>query len=164
MARDHPETVAGVVFAATSTAWQDPRQKLLWRGLALVRLALGLAPQAFWQRGLKLLGFPESPVTTWTTAELTRGSSVDLAEAGHELSRFDSRPWIAELEQPAAVIVTAKDDAVPPDRQRDLGRRLEARIYEVDGDHGACIARHREFNAALLQALVTIGDTAAAAA
>src|SRR5206468_3796719 len=96
MARDHAHTVSGLVLCATSTSWQDPRQKALWRGMALVRLALGLSPLALWRRGLRVVGFPDSPVTTWTTAELTRGSSVDLAEAGRELSRFDSRPWVAE--------------------------------------------------------------------
>jgi 3-oxoadipate enol-lactonase len=166
MARDHAHTVAGLVLCATSTSWQDPRQKALWRGMALVRLALGVSPLALWRRGLRLVGFPDSPVTTWTTAELTRGSSVDLAEAGRELSRFDSRPWVAELTQPAAVIVTTRDQGVPAAHQRRLARRLGARTYEVDGDHGACIARAREFNATLLHALGTVADaeTASAAA
>ena len=55
-----------------------------------LRLALGLAPEKLWQRGLKAGGFPESPITTWVAAELSRGNSVDLAEAGRELGRYDS--------------------------------------------------------------------------
>jgi 3-oxoadipate enol-lactonase len=132
--------------------------------MAIVRLALGLSPLALWRRGLRLMGFPDSPITTWTTAELTRGSSVDLAEAGRELSRFDSRPWVADITHPTAVIVTTRDQGVPPSRQRSLARRLGARTYEVDGDHGACIAKAREFNATLLHALGTVSHAPMAGA
>jgi pimeloyl-ACP methyl ester carboxylesterase len=163
MARDHGHTVAGLVLCATSTEWQDPRQKALWQGLALIRLALGLSPIALWRRMLRLAGFPDSPVTTWTTAELSRGSSVDIAEAGRELSRFDSRSWVGDLVPPAAVVVTTRDQGVPPDRQRRLAQRLDAPTFEVDGDHGACVAKAREFNRALLDALEAVATGTPAA-
>lgn len=156
MARDHADTVAGIVMCATSSHWTDARQRILWRGLALVRLGLGLAPDFAWRRGLRLAGFPDSPVTTWTTSELTRGSAVDLAEAGRELSNWDSRPWLEDLDVPATVIVTAKDGGVPPDHQRELARLLRAATIEIDADHGAAISDHHTFNAALLEALATM--------
>src|SRR4051794_23149305 len=80
MARDHPDSVSGLVMCATSTQWKDVRQRVLWNSLAVVRLLLGLAPDVLWRRGLRLAGLPDSPITTWTTAELTRGSATDLAE------------------------------------------------------------------------------------
>jgi pimeloyl-ACP methyl ester carboxylesterase len=160
MARDHPGTVGGLVMCATSTQWKDLRQRALWSGLAVIRLLLGLAPDTLWRRGLRLAGFPDSPITSWTTAELTRGSSVDLAEAGRELQGYDSRPWIGSLRAPAAVVVTTRDGGVPPAHQRELARLLDAPAFEVDGDHGACITKADEFNAALLDA---IGHVRAAA-
>ncbi len=164
MARDHTDTVAGVVMCATSSHWSDARQKLLWRSLAVVRLTLGLTPDFAWRRGLRLAGFPDSPVTTWTTSELTRGSAVDLAEAGRELSNWDSRPWLSELDVPAAVVVTTKDGGVPPAHQRELARLLDATVFEVAADHGAAISSHREFNAALLEALAAVTAQAPAVA
>ncbi|MGH9059893.1 MAG: hypothetical protein ACRDZY_10320, partial [Acidimicrobiales bacterium] len=69
--------------------------------------------------------------------ELTRGNARDLAEAGRELGRFDSRPWAARITQPAAVVLTTRDTAVAPAKQRALARALGAPIWPVDGDHSA---------------------------
>lgn len=156
LARDHRELVEGLVLGATSAHWTDPRQRTLWRGLALVRLALGLAPDRAWRRGLRAAGFPDSATTTWITAELTRGSAADLAEAGRELSRFDSRDWVGGLGLPAAVIVTTRDQGVPPRHQRELVPALGAAELAVAGDHGAVTARAAEFNRALLEALTAV--------
>jgi pimeloyl-ACP methyl ester carboxylesterase len=164
MARDHPDAVAGLVLCATSSQWKDFRQQLLWRSLALVRLWLGLAPDFAWRNGLRLAGFPDHPITVWTTSELTRGASVHLAEAGRELSNWDSRPWLSDLDVPAAVVLTAKDKGVPPDHQRELARLLDAPIFEVDADHGAAISAHRAFNPVLLEALAAVAERAPAVA
>ena len=117
--------------------------KTFWRTMAALRLALGLAPEKLWQRGLKAAGFPESAITTWVAAELSRGSSVDIAEAGRELGRYDSTAWIAGIDAPAAVIVTTQDTAVPPSKQRALAAAMRAPVYEVHGDHGAVIVKRR---------------------
>ncbi len=162
MVRDHPETVTGMVLCATSTNWRDPRQRVLWSSMALMRFWLGLAPDTLWRRGLRMAGFPDSPVTTWTTAELTRGSATDLAEAGHQLATFDSREWAGSLSRPAAVVVTMKDQGVPPRHQRDLARRLDAPVFEVDGDHGAAISAARRFNPVLVSALAAVQAAAGA--
>jgi pimeloyl-ACP methyl ester carboxylesterase len=164
MARDHSDVVAGVVLCATSSHWTDIRQRVLWRSLALVRLGLGLAPDLFWRNGLRLAGFPDHPVTVWTTSELTRGASVDLAEAGRELSNWDSREWLPDLTVPAAVVVTERDTAVPPDHQRELARLLDAPVLAVAADHGAAISSYKQFNAVLLDALQVVSEPAAQAA
>jgi len=163
LARDHADTVSGLVLCATSTQWKDLRQRLLWSSLAMVRLFLGLAPDALWRRGLRLAGFPDSPITTWTTSELTRGSAVHLAEAGRELAGYDSRPWVGDLEAPSAVVVTLRDSGVPPSHQRELADLLGAPTFDVDGDHGACISKAREFNTALLDAIEHVRTAAPAA-
>lgn len=164
MARDHRDTVAGLVLCATSSHWNDFRQRVLWRGMALVRLWLGLAPDFAWRNGLRLAGFPDHPITVWTTSELTRGASIDLAEAGRELSNWDSREWLPELDVPSAVVVTTKDAGVPPSHQRELARLLNAPTFDVDGDHGAAISAHRKFNTALIAALAAVGEAESALA
>jgi pimeloyl-ACP methyl ester carboxylesterase len=163
LARDHPQLVAGLVLSATSMDWSGRRMRTFWRTMAILRLALGLAPEKLWQRGLRAAGFPPSAITTWTAAELSRGNSVDIAEAGRELGRYSSRSWIAGLDAPAAVIVTTEDTGVPPPRQRALAAAMQAAVFEVQGDHGAVIVRAREFNAQLLAALDLVRDPRAAA-
>ncbi|MEO8689929.1 MAG: alpha/beta hydrolase [Solirubrobacteraceae bacterium] len=164
LARDHPEWVSGVVLGATAMDWSGRRMRTFWRTMAALRLAMGLAPESFWQRGLKAGGFPASPITTWTAAELSRGNSVDIAEAGRELGRFNSRSWIAGLDAPGAVIVTTQDTAVPPSKQRALAAAMSAPAFEVRGDHSSVITGADEFNAVLLQALDAVRDPRAAAA
>ena len=60
LARNHPELVSGVVLGATALDWSGRRMRTFWRTMAGLRLAMGFAPESFWQRGLKAGGFPES--------------------------------------------------------------------------------------------------------
>jgi pimeloyl-ACP methyl ester carboxylesterase len=156
VARHHPERVAALVLCATANDWSDPRMKAFWRVMGGLRLLLGVAPNAAWRHGLQAAGFPDSPVTAWIVAELSRGSARDIAEAGRELGRFDSREWAAALDLPAAVIVTTKDTGVPPDKQRALAGSLHAPMFEVEGDHASVTTHAGEFNEQLLRALESV--------
>jgi hypothetical protein len=131
--------------------------------MAAFRGLLGAFPNASWRRALRLAGFPDSAITTWTAAELTRGSAKDVAEAGRELGRYDARPWLAELRPPAAVIVTSGDTAVPAYKQRELAERLGVPTYDAPGDHGAVVSEAEDFNRRLLEALERVGAPAPAA-
>jgi 3-oxoadipate enol-lactonase len=161
LARRHPDLVSGLVLGATSAHWRSPHMRRVWRWMAAVRLALGLFPNAAWRRGLRAAGFPDSPITSWTASELSRGSARDLAEAGRELSRYDGRPWLGQLRQPAAVIVTTGDRAVPPKLQRGLAEMLRASVFETPGDHGAVIFEAASFERALIGALHDVRSRAA---
>ncbi len=163
-ARRHPGAVRGLVLCATSSNWRALRLRGLWWSMAWFRLWLGLAPYEIWRNGLRLVGMPDSATTTWMAAELVRGSSRDVAEAGRELGRFDARPWLGEIRQPAAVVVTRDDRAVPPRWQRALAKGLGAPTFECPGDHFACGEQPEGFNAALLAALERVGALPAARA
>jgi 3-oxoadipate enol-lactonase len=156
MARDHPDTVSALVLGATAREWTEPRMKMLWRSMGLLRLGLNLFPLESWRWGLRRAGFPNSPTTSWVAAELSRGSGRDLAEAGRELGRFDSRPWIARLGLPAAVIVTTSDTAVPPRKQYELAESLSAPVFEIDCDHAGVTVKGAEFARVLTQALEAV--------
>ncbi|MGE4425193.1 MAG: alpha/beta fold hydrolase [Solirubrobacteraceae bacterium] len=156
IARDHPDTVRSVVLGATSSNWREPQMRVLWAGMGIVGIALSLAPHALWRYGLQLNGLPDTRTTAWVTAELARGSARDMAEAGRELGRFDSRPWLPRLDGPSAVMVTTQDTSVPPRLQRDLASRLDAPTFDVVGDHGAVTAAAGAFNQTLLHAISTI--------
>jgi pimeloyl-ACP methyl ester carboxylesterase len=156
LAREHHELVSGLVLCATAPDWQEPYMRRGWRLMSLLRLELGLFPNAAWRAGLRALGLPDEAGTTWAASELSRGSARAIAEAGRELGRYDGRPWLHELRSPRAVIVTADDDLVPPRKQRELAALLGVRAHEVPGTHVA-IATHTEpFVAALLEALAEV--------
>jgi hypothetical protein len=158
MARDHPDVVRSIVCCATATDWSEPRMKLLWRSMGILRLWLNLFPIGTWRAALRLGGFPDGPATSWTAAELSRGSGRDLAEAGRELGRYDSRPWLSQLDLPAAVVVTARDRSVPPRKQRDLAAELRATAFEEPGDHDTVVTNGARFAAVLVEALAAVGE------
>jgi pimeloyl-ACP methyl ester carboxylesterase len=163
LARDHPDAVAGMALCATALDWQDWWMKGLWMSMAGVRLWLGLFPVRAWQWMLASASMPAGPAREWLAAELSRGSSVDLAEAGRELSRYDARPWASELQgHPAAVVVTTRDRSVLPRKQRRLAQALGATEFEVPGDHFAVSANPKAFAAALLAALEAVREPAEA--
>jgi pimeloyl-ACP methyl ester carboxylesterase len=164
MARDHPDSVSALVQCATSREWQDPRMKALWGGMGALRLWLNLFPLQAWRWGLRWAGFPDSPTTSWVAAELSRGSARDIAEAGRELGRFDSRTWIKDLDLPSAVVVTTRDSAVPPRKQYELAESLGAPTFEIACDHSGVTVKGEEFCRVLLRALESVSERARAAA
>ena len=162
LARDHPTLVAGIVFCATATNWREPPMRHFWRTMGALRIALALSPIGLWRRAFRRWGLPDSERTDWIAAELTRGSARDLAEAGRELGRFDSRPWIGRLAAPSAVVVTSRDRSVPPRLQRALAAAAgHAPVFEVPFDHFAVSEATDQFNAALLQAVAALPAPAA---
>ena len=157
LARNHPELVSGVVFCATASNWQEPRMRRFWRTMGALQLVLALSPIGLWRRALSRWGMPPGETTDWIAAELSRGSARDLAEAGRELGRFDSRPWIGGLGAPSAVVLTSRDRSVPPRMQRALAAAAgSAPIFEVPADHFAVSQATQRFNEALLEALAAL--------
>lgn len=163
MARDHRAEVRGTVLCATATNWQDPRTKLVWRTMGILRLVLGLFSLRVWRWALPRWGMADTPQTTWLSAELARGDAQALAEAGRELGRFDSRPWIGSLDLPSAVVLTSRDRSVAPRNQRALAAALGAPVFEVAADHFAVSQATEQFNGALLAALSSVTSQLGAA-
>ena len=156
LTRRHPQSVRGFVLCATALDWSDPRQKAFWRTMGLLRLVLGLFPQGSWRTGMRLAGAP-SRESDWVASELSRGSARDLAEAGRELSRFDSSGWAGELAQPRSVVVMTRDRLVPPRKQCRLAAALGVEPVLLDADHDACSTQPAAFVRALLGALEATG-------
>lgn len=164
VARDHADVVGGLVLSGTAMEWKDPRTRNLWRTMTGLGLVLSVAPRAAWRWGFKRVGIRDSPASSWLASELTRHSAVDIAEAGRELGRFDSRPWIGTLEMPSAVLITAKDTAVSPRKQRALADGLGARVIEVPIEHLGVTAEARKYNPALLEAIAAVREAESARA
>jgi 3-oxoadipate enol-lactonase len=156
LARNHPQAVSGMVLSGTAQHWQDPRLRRYWHVMGPLGLALGIAPRLSWRWGFAYAGIRRSPKTAWMMAEMIRHSARDIAEAGRELGRFDSRAWLSELTVPSAVVVTTNDDAVPPSKQRELAAALRATIFEAPINHVEITARPQLYNAALLDAIAEV--------
>ena len=156
MARDHRELLGGLVLSGTCQHFQDPETVKLWRWMGAVGLAVKLAPKTFFQAGFKRSGIPLNERTAWWMSELLRHSGRDVAEAGREMGRFDSRPWLSSVQVPAAMVLTGRDAAVSPAKQRELAAAVGATVFEVPLDHLEVTSRDAEYNPALLSALQAV--------
>jgi pimeloyl-ACP methyl ester carboxylesterase len=157
MARDHRDVVGGLVLSGTCQHFQDPQTRRVWRWMGLMGLTLGLAPRATYAAGFRRLRIPLNAQTAWWLSELMRHHPRDVTEAGRELGRFDSRPWLSAVPPvPAAMVLTTRDTAVAPAKQRELAQAVGARIFEVGLDHLELVDRADEYNPALLAAVAQI--------
>jgi 3-oxoadipate enol-lactonase len=156
VARDHSDVVSGLVLSGTAQHWQDPESRRYWRTMGVFGLMLALTPMQTWRLGLRRAGVRESRETAWLLSELTRGSARDLAEAGRELGRFDSRQWLRPLQIPTAVVLTSRDEAVSPRKQRELADALDAEVFEAPIRHIQITSRAEKYNPALLEAIAAV--------
>jgi pimeloyl-ACP methyl ester carboxylesterase len=154
LARFHPDLLRGVVLCATSSEFRSsPIMRGVWNAMSIWQIWLRLAPKWTWEVFVDRLASGDPRTTDWVVGELRRGAPEDIAEAGREIGRFDSRSWIGEVEVPAAVLVTTMDLLVPPTMQRALAERLDAPTVEIDSDHLAPGTTPRRFHRGLIEAL-----------
>jgi 3-oxoadipate enol-lactonase len=161
--RRHPELVKGLVLEATALEWRaSPRERLTWKTMGVVEYFLRLGPS----KGL-IERFLRDAIETapdlasyrgWLKGELRRGDPVDLAQAGRALGSYDARPFAGAIDIPTAVVVTTRDRLVRPRKQRALAAAVPgAVVFELDGDHDACLVRPEDFAAVTLDALRAVG-------
>src|SRR5947209_1051731 len=158
VAHEHPDVVEGVVLSATAQHWQDPRTRRSFKAMGILGLSLSLSPRMFWRLGMLQAGIPEDERTVWVQSELMRHSARDIAEAGRELGRFDSRPWLSSVRAPVAVLITTRDQLVPVRKQRELAAAAGGPVFELAIDHLDVTTSGPDYNPVLLQALEAVGS------
>ncbi len=164
VARHHPEVASGVVLSATAQHWKNRRSQRSFKAMGAMGLALSVAPRTLWRAGLGRSGMKESQTMVWLHSELLRHSARDIVEAGRELGRFDSRGWLPSVSPEVAVVITTKDELVPPTRQRQLAEAAGGPVFEAACNHMEVISRARVYNPALLQGIASVTGTRQATA
>ncbi len=75
------------------------------------------------------------------------------AAASMALLRFDSRPWVSEIDKPTLVVIPSRDQLVPRSWQRDLASRIpDTTIERVEGAFHEVVWTHPELVADQLRA------------
>jgi len=157
MARDHRDVMRGLVLSATCQHFQDPETRRIWRWMGVVGLLLGLAPRSVYRGALRNAKIELNERTAWWLSELMRHEARDVAEAGRELGRFDSRPWLGAARQiPTAMVLTTRDQMVAPAKQRELAAASGATVFEVPIDHLEVTDRADVYNPALISAVAAV--------
>jgi 3-oxoadipate enol-lactonase len=156
VAREHPDVVSGVVLSGTAQHWKDKRTQRSFKAMGALGLALSLTPGRFWRAGFRRIGITEERTSIWLQSELLRHSARDVAEAGRELGRFDSRPWLGQISAPIATVITTEDDIVPTFKQRQLAQAAGGPVFEAPLNHMEVVSRAKLYNPSLLQGIAAV--------
>ena len=163
ISRRHPGFVSGIVVQATALEWLETRrERLRWRFLPV----LGSLLRSRWYPAFLHGSLPRliptdhelTPYLGWLEAEIQRGNSRTITEAGRALSSFDARGWARDLGLPAGSLITTKDRLVRPRKQRALAAALGAEIRELPGDHGAPWEEPRQFSSLTVELVNEVVD------
>jgi len=93
----------------------------------------------------------------WGRAEFRSTSAWSMPEVLAELGRFNSAPWIGTVDVPAAVVVTARDKAIPTRRQRKLAAAIpNASVHEAPGGHASIVLDHERWTPVFLDAVAEV--------
>ncbi|MDQ6613905.1 MAG: alpha/beta hydrolase [Actinomycetota bacterium] len=154
----HRSLVQGMVLCATAGRFigNRPTDRLYAQGMLGLSLAANLSPDGLRRRAMaryvnnRLDG---TDLARWAAEELARNDPGALLRAGAALGGFDARLWLPNIDVPTAVIVTEEDRIVPPANQRALAQAIpEAEVFDVAGDHAACVGDSPPFVPVLVTA------------
>lgn len=162
----HAERTAGLVLASTAAHWRGNL------GDAVFYPLLGLANAALrshYRRQVDLLhgSLPEvvppaADLSAWAWAEFRSTSAWALPEVLGHLGSFDARPWLGGVDVPTAVVVTARDRAIPTARQRALAAQIPgARVLEAPGGHASVVFDVEAWRPVFLEAVADVTARAA---
>jgi pimeloyl-ACP methyl ester carboxylesterase len=146
--RDHRDRVDGLVLCSTAHRLM-PGMREQWMFATMMAVAAGTTRAG--QIATKLpvkqirsrLPFAAtsrpSTMQRWARAEMQRHSTRMVFEAGIAMSNYNASRWIKKVDVPTAVVVTAKDRAIPPLAQLHLALSVPgATIHRIDDGHLAC--------------------------
>lgn len=154
--RRHRDRTAGLVLCATGARFGGPRAKRAASTLGpLLSLAARAAPQSVWDGAAeRMLANVEDPgLRLVLKQQLGPTEPASVVEAAAALARFDSTGWLGEIDVPAAVVLTERDQHIPAEYQALMAAAIRgAAVHRVDADHYACVARPALFAPALFEA------------
>jgi len=156
----HQTRVRGLVLCSTAGYFSSSREeRLSFLGLsglaALARVTPAqttdwLTEQIYLQR--KIEGYEP-----WAIEQLSGHDWRNILSAGRAIGAFNSRPWLGDIDVPTAVIVTANDTVVLPERQHHLHQQLRnVQVYEIHADHNAAYSAPDQFVPILLEACTSV--------
>ena len=160
----HPDRVSGLVLCATARHFARRQIRVLAGGvLPGAILAAKLMPGVFRGRMISgmLRGARESEALEYARRELAASDPASILQATRALARFSSHDWVSDIDVPTAVLVMTRDKLVPTSHQYKLAAAIPgAKVFEVDGDHLACVTARDRFVPALSQACRYVAEHA----
>jgi 3-oxoadipate enol-lactonase len=160
----HPDRVRGLVLCATARHFMRPEAK----GVASAVLpgavvAARLVPTFFRDQIIDRMveRVPPGEARERIRREMMGSDPAAVMQATRAVIRFASHDWVSNIDVPTAVLVMTRDRLVPAARQYKLAAAIPgARVFEVDGDHLACVKVPQRFVPALVSACDWVDEAA----
>lgn len=93
----------------------------------------------------------------WALGQVRATSPGGMMRALAEIVRFDSRPWLPEINVPTAVLVPSRDKVISPKHQHWMASQIpNARAVTVAAGHACCTLQHRPFVNGLRSAVESV--------
>lgn len=160
--RRHPETVTGLVLCATGARFPGrtglaPAVTAVGMGLSYLMSAI---PGGWRQQALTRMveARDDNPERArWVLGEQQRSDPAALVQAAAALNAYDATGWISDIDVPTSVLITTRDQTVPPDRQWQLARTIPgAEHTTIAWGHRACVEAADQFVPALEAACLSV--------
>jgi 3-oxoadipate enol-lactonase len=160
--RQHPDRVSGLVLCSTARNFRGTRrEKFFFPVIAAVMHPL--SGYAFTRVERLAETLPDLPsidaadTTAWSKVEFRSTSAWSMPEVLAELGRFNSAPWIGEIDVPTAVVVTERDHTIPERRQRRLAADIPgSEMFTSSGGHASLVLRAVHWVPVLLEAVDSV--------
>lgn len=165
----HPERVSGLVLCATACRFAPRDGRRLGFAVGpLLNTAGRVAPREWLRRRSRqwLSDFIEDEqIRERVLSEVKDSDPVSIGQAAAAIIRFDSSPWIGEVDVPTSVVLTEWDQRVHPESQRRMAERIPgAVVHRVAGDHSVCVTAPDRFVPRLFEACDSVVERAGAPA
>ncbi|MEM9037375.1 MAG: alpha/beta hydrolase [Actinomycetota bacterium] len=160
IAHRHPDLTAGLVLAATAATFSDdPRERAMFAALAGITQVARVMPADLRAAAARRIVAARSGIDIEDIPDERRHDWLNIAEAGTELGRFDSRRWLHEVSVPTANLVTVNDYVISMGRQLELAEHADPiEIIPVHGTHRVPINVPTRFVPRLVHAIDVVAD------
>jgi len=161
----HPDRVNGLVLCATARHFMRPEvQGLVNAVIPGIVVAARFLPEFSRRRVIDAMvrDLQPGPRREFVRREMMATDAATVLQAARAVIRFSSRDWVSRIDVPTAVVITQRDRLVRPQSQYRLAAAIHgSRIFEVDGDHLACVRAADVFVPQLVGACQWVVDAAA---
>lgn len=161
--RQYPDKVGGLVLAATTSHFRANLPEIAFhQGMEMSMRALNLlsrfsVTRAAAGRTARALSVPPTETGQWALAQFNSTHPWTVGQALASLGRHNSGPWLKSINVPTAVVVTALDHVIPPDRQRHIAWSIPgATVHEAQCGHAGCVLEAAAFVPVLRDAVASV--------
>jgi 3-oxoadipate enol-lactonase len=152
--------VRGLVLCSTAASFAVSREeRLSFLGLTGLAVLARLTPNQTidWLTEQLYMQRKGEGLEPWAIEQMASHDWRKIIEAGSAIGNFDSTSWLKDVDVPASVVITTKDQVVAVDRQQRLIELLDdVDAHFIDGAHNAVYTDHRTYVPMLLAAITSV--------